>query len=629
MSEEITSLDLRFLVKELKEALEGGKIQGIKQENKTFLFEIYKKERFFLKVLLDKTIYLTKKKEKFEKATSFCMQLRKYLLGKTIGNVFQVGFDRIVELEINGLRLIFEIFRNGNLILVNSSGLIITAFEKREWKDRKILPKALYRYPPSCINPFDKSFFDFQKTLKEKKNEIVKVLALDFGLSRKYAEEICERLGIKKEKICSELDQNEIDKLFRFFEELKNVEIKPHVILENKKIVEFFPFETEKFKEKEKIYLESFNQAVESYFESLLEFGKIEEKIKELKKSEEKIEKIYEKQMAQLEKLEKNYEKYRKIGKILYEKYQALDFFLKKIVEMREKKLSWEEIKAKVKALDKEKILKEINQAKASLTFLIDGNEIEVDFRKSLEENANFYFSKAKKVKEKIEKLKKAAEKIKSEEKVKGKEEKKEWYERFRWFISSDNFLIIAGKDAKTNEEIVKKYSREKDLILHADIRGAPFVLIRNEKKKEIPMETIMEAAEFAASYSKAWLLGLGTIDVFYVKPEQVVKEALPLGSFKIKGKREWLKKVLLRVSIGLKIEDGIKIIAGPVTAIKKQTPYIVTICPGDVSSEELAREIKRELLLKVPFEIKNLVEKIELEEIKRHIPYGKGKLVL
>ncbi|MEM5883001.1 MAG: DUF814 domain-containing protein, partial [Candidatus Aenigmatarchaeota archaeon] len=239
------------------------------------------------------------------------------------------------------------------------------------------------------------------------------------------------------------------------------------------------------------------------------------------------------------------------------------------------------------------------------------------------------YFTKAKKAKEKIEKVKKALEKIKIEEKLEEKEEKKEWYERFRWFISSENFLVIAGKDAKTNEEIVKKYTRERDLILHADIRGAPFVVIRNEKKKEIPMETIMEAAEFAASYSKAWLLGLGSIDVFYVKPEQVVKEALPLGSFKIKGKREWLKKILLRISIGIKIENGIKIIAGPVTAIKKQTPYIVTICPGDTSSEDLAREIKRELLLKVPFEIKNLVEKIDLEEIKRHIPYGKGKIVL
>ncbi|MGC8812390.1 MAG: NFACT RNA binding domain-containing protein, partial [Candidatus Aenigmatarchaeota archaeon] len=239
------------------------------------------------------------------------------------------------------------------------------------------------------------------------------------------------------------------------------------------------------------------------------------------------------------------------------------------------------------------------------------------------------YFNQAKKFKEKIEKLKKAMEKAKIEEKVVEKKERKEWYERFRWFLTSDGFLVIGGKDAKTNEEIVKKYAREQDLIFHTDIHGAPFVLIRNDRKKEVPMESIMEAAEFAASYSKAWLLGLGSVDVFYFKPKQAIKGGLPLGSFKIEGKREWLEKVTLRVSIGIKVEDGIKIIAGPVTAIKRQTPYIVTICPGDINSDELAKEIKKEFLLKVPFEVKSLIERMNLEDIKKHIPYGRGKIVL
>jgi len=623
MSEEITSLDLMFLLKEIKEKVEGGKIQGIKQKNKTFLFEIYKKERFFLKILIDKTIYTTKKKENAEKPSSFCMQLRKYLIGKTIKKISQVSFDRIVEVEVDNLRLIFEIFRNGNLILTDSSGSIITAFEKREWKDRKIIPKAVYKYPPSCLNPFEKSFFDFQKIFKEEKKEIVKVLASDFGLSRKYAEIFCEILGIEKGKLSSNLDQNEVDKLFRLFEELKDVEIKPNLVFENKKVIEFLPFECKKFEKNEKIYLKSFNEAVESYFEKVLE----EEKVKEFEKSEEKEEKIREKQKAQLEKLNKNLEKYKKIGKILYEKYQIFNNFLEELKKMKEKGLKWKEIKSKIKSLDKQKTVKSIDQEKAKITFLVENMEIELDFRKSIEENANFYFNQAKKLKEKIEKLEKVLEKEEKKEEIK-EEEKKDWYERFRWFLSSDGFLVIGGKDAKTNEEIVRKYARMQDLIFHTDIHGSPFVLIRNDKKKEIPMESIVEAAEFAASYSKAWFLGLGSADVFYVKPEQLVKEALPLGSFRVEGKREWLEKVVLRIAIGIKINEKAEVLAGPVTAIKKQTPYMVTICPGNISSEELAKEIKKEFLLKIPFESKDLVEKISLEEIKKHIPYGKGKLV-
>jgi predicted ribosome quality control (RQC) complex YloA/Tae2 family protein len=624
MSEEITSLDLMFLLKEIKEKVEGGKIQGIKQKNKTFLFEIYKKERFFLKILIDKVIYITKKKEIVEKPSSFCMQLRKYLIGKTVKRIFQVNFDRIVEVEVDSLRLIFEIFRNGNLILTDSSGSIITAFEKREWKDRKIIPKAVYKYPPCCLNPFEKSFFDFQKILKEKKKKIVKVLASDFGLSKKYAEIFCEILGIEKKKLASDLDQNEVDKLFRFFEELKNVEIKPNLVFENKKVVEFLPFECKKFEKNEKIYLKSFNEVVESYFEKVLE----EEKVKEFEKLKEKKEKIFEKQKAQLEKLNKNLEKYKKIGKILYEKYQIFENFLEELKKMKEKGLKWEEIKSKIKSLDKQKMVKSIEEGKAKITFLVEDLEIDLDFRKSVEENANFYFNQAKKLKEKIEKLEKLLERTEKKEEIEEEKEKKEWYERFRWFFSSDGFLVIGGKDAKTNEEIVRKYARKQDLIFHADVHGAPFVLIRNDNKREIPMESIVEAAEFAASYSKAWSLGLGSADVFYVKPEQLVKEALPLGSFRVEGKREWLEKVVLRIAIGIKINEKAEVLAGPVTAIKKQTPYIVTICPGNLSSEELAKEIKREFLLKVPFESKCLVEKINLEEIKKHIPYGKGKIV-
>ncbi|MEM7825463.1 MAG: ribosome rescue protein RqcH [Candidatus Aenigmatarchaeota archaeon] len=618
--DEITSLDLMFLLKEIRERLEGGKIQGIKQNNKIFLFEIYKKERFFLKVLLDKAIYITKKKEKFEKTSSFCMQLRKYLLNKKIKKVFQVNFDRVIEFEVDNLRVIFEIFSNGNLILTDSSGLIINAFDKREWKDRKIIPKEIYKYPVSCSNPFDKNFFDFQKSLKEKKKEIVKVLASDFGFSKKYAEEFCKKLGIKKDKLSSELEQEEIDRLFRFFDSLKNLEIKPNLVIENKKIIEFLPFESEKFKENKKIYTKTFNEAVENYFEGFIESKKTEE----LEKEKEKIEKISEKQRIQLEKLIEKLDKYKKIGKILYEKYQIFDRFLKEIRKLKEDGVGWKEIKSKIEGLDEEKIIKEINPSKAMITFLVDDFEFDLDFRKSIEDNASFYFNQAKKIKKKSEKLKKVMGKITVEK------EEKEWYERFRWFLSSDGLLVIGGKDAKTNEEIVKKYARKQDLIFHADIHGASFVLIRNEKKQEIPMETIMEAAEFAATHSKAWLLGLGCIDVFYIKPEQIVKQGgLPLGSFKVKGKREWLKKVALRVSIGVKVGEEVKIIAGPVTAVKKQTPYMVTICPGEVSSEELAKQVKKEFLLKVPFEIKNFVEKINLEEIKKHIPYGKGRLIL
>ena len=34
------------------------------------------------------------------------------------------------------------------------------------------------------------------------------------------------------------------------------------------------------------------------------------------------------------------------------------------------------------------------------------------------------------------------------------------WFEKFFWFISSENYLVIAGRDMQQNELIVKKYMR-------------------------------------------------------------------------------------------------------------------------------------------------------------------------
>jgi predicted ribosome quality control (RQC) complex YloA/Tae2 family protein len=36
------------------------------------------------------------------------------------------------------------------------------------------------------------------------------------------------------------------------------------------------------------------------------------------------------------------------------------------------------------------------------------------------------------------------------------------WYERFHWFISSENYLVISGHDAQQNELIVKRYFRKR-----------------------------------------------------------------------------------------------------------------------------------------------------------------------
>ena len=329
--------------------------------------------------------------------------------------------------------------------------------------------------------------------------------------------------------------------------------------------------------------LKDINEKLKKEFESESRTETEKEKLKE------KFERIREEQERALKKWREKEEEYRKIAKLLYEKY--------------------------------EKVRKQLNSGKREIE--LEGLTIKLDLKKTVQQNASIYFEKAKKAKKKIEGIKKAMKELekkmvkeKKKEKVKVKTKAKEWYEKFRWFISSDGFLVVAGKDAKTNEKLIRKYMKDSDLVFHADITGSPFVLIKNPEKKEIPEQTIKEAAEFCGSYSKAWKVGISTVDVYYVKPEQIKKEGgLPTGSFMIYGKRNWIRRIPVRIAIGIKDDE---IIYGSEDMVKNKVKNYVIITPNDSPAYGIAKKIQ-----------KILKAKIELEKVKKIIPYGRGKLIV
>ena len=54
------------------------------------------------------------------------------------------------------------------------------------------------------------------------------------------------------------------------------------------------------------------------------------------------------------------------------------------------------------------------------------------------------------------------------------------WFEKFYWFISSDNYLVIGGRDRQQNEIIVKKHLVCGDAYVHADVHGSSSVVVKN-----------------------------------------------------------------------------------------------------------------------------------------------------
>ncbi|XP_052865216.1 ribosome quality control complex subunit NEMF homolog isoform X1 [Anopheles cruzii] len=137
------------------------------------------------------------------------------------------------------------------------------------------------------------------------------------------------------------------------------------------------------------------------------------------------------------------------------------------------------------------------------------------------------------------------------------------WFEKFYWFVSSENYLIIGGRDQQQNELIVKRYMRPNDIYVHAEIQGASSVIIKNSAGGEIPPKTLLEAGTMAISYSVAWDAKVVT-SAYWVHSEQVSKTAptgeyLTTGSFMIRGRKNFLPPchLVLGLSFLFKLEDS------------------------------------------------------------------------
>lgn len=189
--------------------------------------------------------------------------------------------------------------------------------------------------------------------------------------------------------------------------------------------------------------------------------------------------------------------------------------------------------------------------------------------------NANNYFDHRKAAIEKEQKTKISATKaLKSTEQKVMQDLKKNlnkekvvlrpirkvmWFEKFTWFLSSDGYLVIGGRDAQQNEILYKKYLRKGDVYVHADLHGASSIVIRNKLQSAdapIPPSTLSQAGTLAVASSSAWDSKAG-MSAWWVNAEQVSKSAptgefLPTGSFMVRGKKNFLPPAQLVLGFGI-----------------------------------------------------------------------------
>jgi len=258
--------------------------------------------------------------------------------------------------------------------------------------------------------------------------------------------------------------------------------------------------------------------------------------------------------------------------------------------------------------------------------------KIELSARKSLHENAGRYYDSAKELRAKADGARKAIADTRQklaalEEKIKKREEEmlakqnepvkmrreKKWYEKFHHFTTSDGTLVIAGGDAKQNELLVARHLETSDFFMHAEIHGAPATIIKDGQNA--PERSLLEAAQFSASYSSAWKNELSAVDVYAVKPEQVSKhshgEHVPKGGFIISGERKWFRNTKLGLRLGIG-EDGVPT-AEPES---KSGAGGILLQPGGTKEKgELAKELAKKLAC-------------DADELLQILPSGRSRIV-
>ena len=136
------------------------------------------------------------------------------------------------------------------------------------------------------------------------------------------------------------------------------------------------------------------------------------------------------------------------------------------------------------------------------------------------------------------------------------------WFEKFIYFISSDGYLVLGGKDAQQNDTLYKKYLKKGDIFVHADLNGANPMIIKNNTATPdavIPPSTLSQAGTLSVATSNAWE-SKAVMSAWWVDADKVSKTApsgdlMQPGTFNIKGSKNFLPPAQLLLGFALMFE--------------------------------------------------------------------------
>ncbi|XP_069118098.1 ribosome quality control complex subunit NEMF-like [Argopecten irradians] len=559
--------------------------------------------------------------------SGFSMKLRKHIKGRRLESVSQLGVDRIVNLQFGSgdaaYHVILELYDRGNVVLTDYEFTILNILRPRTDQSQDVRFAVREKYPITStkthVVPTDEKLMELLAGAKEG-DSLKKILVsqLDYGPAivdhsllvagvpeyAKIGKHFSVQHDIQKLRIA-------VEEAEMLFDLLKNEPCKGIIVQKKEKKVtvkegeshelltyeEFHPMLFKQFEHKPVCELENFNKAVDEFF-SKQESQKLDMKsLQQEKAALKKLDNVKKDHEKRIDSLQKEQETDISKGQLIEMNLELVDKAITIVRSAIANQIDWTEINNLVKEAQAKgdpvaRAIKGLKLDTNHMTMLLSDpyadsddedsesvrpQRIDIDLSVSAYANSRKFFDKKKLAAKKEQKtIDASAKALKSAEK-KTKETLKEvataasinktrktyWFEKFLWFITSENFLVIGGRDQQQNEMIVKRYLKSGDLYVHADLHGASSCVIKNSTGNPVPPKSLNEAGSMAICNSAAWDAKVVT-SAWWVYHDQVSKTApsgeyLTTGSFMIRGKKNYLPPSFLVYGFGFlfKLEDG------------------------------------------------------------------------
>lgn len=530
-------------------------------------------------------------------------ELRRLLAAAVITDVAEPAGERYLEVVLrrgdspDPLRLAVEFFGAGNVVVARGAN-IAAAAHSRQWAHRAVRVGAPYAPPPSRGDPWKRTEAELQVALAASRTDRASTLAARLAFGGPIAEELLARTGLAAGVPATDEPARAAREIHHAVAALL-VEVgerpKGYLYERDGVPVDVEPFRSRRWaaitdlRESE---FPTFSAAADRFFRASLPVPRAPEEDKRVAARAE-LERQRAQQQSAIEAMAVGVAEATAQAEAIYANYAVAEA-ARQLAATASDPPEFVEVQ-------------------------LGDRRVPLSVRRPLEQSARLLYEEAKRGQGKIagaraaldETARHLAEMVVPEPAATGAaaattaKRRAFWFESFRWFQTSEGLIAIAGRDAASNERVVKRYLRPGDVYLHADLQGAASVILKRAEagSGEIGEESRRQAAQFAVVYSKAWRAGLASASAFWVTPEQVSKapesgEFVARGAFVIHGTKTFFRDLPMEIGVGeVEVQGATRWSAAPPDALRSRGRLRMILIPGELRDRpalevELAREL-------------------------------------